>query len=357
MRYYLCLSAIVFAGLVGCEKPFDKPEYAEIKPNETAYVLRLEGDNKSDEGQVKFGSIEYLDAHKVAAKRIQVTHRWDQQGKGSADGAWIPDMVVVKVDRSPITRVWTKDETTGTSAKNEAVEVESKDSVNFSIGWSCTAMIAEEDTSKFLYLYPNDSLSTAMDREILGRIQRECQLVVSKYILDEARGKKDEIQQAVEASLKDFKQSRGITITNVALYGGLSYSNPQIQQAIDEAAKSANLKVIEAAKLDAQSKTNERLVLEAQGKASAAKQEADGLAAAKLAMAEAEAKSITIVNKALESANGNPLVLQFKVLEVQKAQLEKWDGKYPLWYLGGNSGATPPGLMIQVPAQGGPVTK
>lgn len=59
-------------------KPYDKPEYKEIKPNETAFVFPLENDlNK----QSKFQSAELLAQNKIASKRIQITHRWNQTGR------------------------------------------------------------------------------------------------------------------------------------------------------------------------------------------------------------------------------------------------------------------------------------
>jgi hypothetical protein len=43
----------------------------------------------------------------------------------------------------------------------------------------------------------------------------------------------------------------------------------------------------------------------------------------------------------------NPVLLQLKSLEVEKARIEKWDGRYPQMWLGGAGGS--PNLLFQVP--------
>ena len=45
-------------------------------------------------------------------------------------------------------------------------------SVGFSMGFTCTAFIPEEEASRFLYWYPSGSLADVMDKEVRGRIQQ-----------------------------------------------------------------------------------------------------------------------------------------------------------------------------------------
>src|SRR5205823_11362387 len=99
----------------GCMRAFDRPEYAEIDTSETGFLIPLEGDGGA---QAKFQSEEYLRALKVAAKRVQITHRWSQEGRLPNSGRWIGTVRLIKVNRSPITREWTAEATTGTTAKN-----------------------------------------------------------------------------------------------------------------------------------------------------------------------------------------------------------------------------------------------
>ena len=133
----------------GFIRPYDIPEFAEIQHHETGYVIPLEGANKDT--QVKFDSQEALDVNRVAMKRIQIPHRWVRTGRFlPALGHYIDTVRLVVVNRSPETREWTADKTSGTDGKDQAIWLESRDSISFSLGFNCTALIDEPDTTKFL---------------------------------------------------------------------------------------------------------------------------------------------------------------------------------------------------------------
>ncbi len=73
---------------------------------------------------------------------------------------------------------------------------------------------------------------------------------------------------------------------------------------------------------------------------------------AKKTAAAGEAEAIREVSKALAEAQQNPLVYQFKVLELEKARVEKWDGKYPIYYMGMGTSGSNISLLLQVPTPG-----
>lgn len=303
----LLLTVIPFLG--SC-KPYQTPVYKEINNNETAFVIPLEGDT---ENQAKFNSKESLEKHKVATKRIEIPTRWNQEGRGSTNGNWIPTVTVIVVDRSPITRNWEA----GTKGKDTAIWVESADSVGFSMGFNCTAFIKEEDTSAFLYWYSSGSLSGVMDSEIRGRVQQIAAEESAKYPLDELRNKKNEIAESVRKDIIPFFQTRGITITTVGMFGGMTYENPAIQTSIDNVFVAQQEKNVALAKYDAQKKENERIILAAEGTAKQRQIES-----------EAEAKAITALTQAVATGGSN--YLQLKSLEVQIKQTEKWNGQLPV---------------------------
>lgn len=300
-----------------CRKPYQTPVYQEIKNNETAFVIPMEGDTTK---QAKFNSTDFLEKHKVGTKRIGIPTRWDQQGRRVEDGKWIPTVSVIVVDRSPVTRNWEA----GTKGTDKAIWVESADSVGFSMGFNCTAFIKEEDTASFLYWYSSGSLAIVMDSEIRGRVQQVAAEESAKYPLDELRSKKNEVAKSVRDDIIPFFQLRGITITTIGMFGGMSYENPNIQAAIDNVFVAQQEKNISLAKFDAQKKENERIVLAS-----------EGLAKQRQVESEAEAKAITALTQAV--ANGGSNYLQLKSLEVQLKQTEKWNGQLPTV----TSGVTP----------------
>jgi hypothetical protein len=335
----------------GCIRAYDRPEYVEIDTSETGFLIPLEGDSRN---QVKFQSEDYLKQHKVAAKRVQITHRWSQEGRLPSDGRWIPMVRLIKVNRSPVTREWSTSDTTASSGAihraDKAIWIESGDSVGFSMGFTCTAYIPEEDASKFLYWYPSGSLTEVMDKEVRGRVQQAAAEVAARYPLDALRSRKQEISDAVKKDVGAFFVARGVAITTVGMFGGMTYENPEIQKSIDQTFIAQQLKVVAEAKFEAQKKENDRMELEAQGVAEKARREAMGQADARKTSAGGEAEAIRLINNAVAEAQGNPLLLQIRALEVEKTRIEKWDGRYPQFWLGGNaSGGATPSLLLQVP--------
>ena len=134
-------AALALVALLLFIRPYDVPEFVEVDSSESAFLIPLEGDTTN---QAAFQSVEFLKEKKVAARRVQVTHRWSQTGFMPRSGHWIPTVRLIKVDRRPVTREWTKSHNTGTKSRDEAISAESRDSIGFSIGVGCTANIPEE---------------------------------------------------------------------------------------------------------------------------------------------------------------------------------------------------------------------
>ncbi|MDB5327935.1 MAG: Band 7 protein, partial [Phycisphaerales bacterium] len=271
-------AAIAMVAISGCSK-YDTPEFVEVDTSQSAFVVPLEGDTAN---QATFQSEKYLADHKVATKRIQIAHRWNQTGRMYGDGDWLPTVRVIKVDRSPVTREWNADTNSGTASKNQAIWVESADSVGFSMGFSATAYIKEEDAAKFLYWYPTGSLDKVMDGEIRARVQRNVSEVAAKYPLDTLRARKQEMVDAARNDIVQFFNERGITLTTLAAFGGMTYENPELQKSIDQVFIAQQQKAVNLAAFDAQQKANERMTLEAEATAEKARKIAKGEADSKV---------------------------------------------------------------------------
>jgi len=167
----VALPLVLVAGIMlsGCGliKPYEKPVFVEIQPNQTAFVIPLEG-KTSDQGQ--FQSLDFLQENQVATKRIQIPRTWYKTGRLAGSGEYKEDVRVIVVDRFPETREWLSDTSRGTSDKAEGFIGESKDSIKFKVGMSATASITEEDASVFLYKYNGKTLQEVMDFEIRNKI-------------------------------------------------------------------------------------------------------------------------------------------------------------------------------------------
>lgn len=217
----------------GCvRKPYHEKVYETIAPHETGILVVLEGDNKEN-GQAKLKSEDYYKENLVPTKRVEIPYRWHQKGRWENDGEWIPNAVLIKVNRTPVTREWSADSNKGTSTKNEGFEAESKESIGFITGLTATASIEEKDVPTFLYQYNGKTLAEIMDTEVRGRIHSILIEEYAKMNIEEIRVDKAKVLEVVEKDVVPYFKKKGIAITNLGYNGQIAYTNPEIQKAID----------------------------------------------------------------------------------------------------------------------------
>jgi hypothetical protein len=296
--------------LSGCG-PAKVEKTIEIKNNETAFVVPLEGDTAGKQAQ--FMSIDYLNKSKVAAKRVIIPQRDQSIGRLWWEYRWIPMVRVIVVDRQPVTNQWTN--------KN-GIKVESLNSVGFTVGINCTAMIQEENAAKFLYYYPGNSLFEVMNKNVKGYISNILAREFGARTLTECQKNKKDIINCLSTELISHFAKYGITISSVGIVDGLVYDNEEVQKTIDNVfVNETKVKQAEQERLaqkiinekDLSIAQNERLKAEEFAKASKAQSELMNI---KIRMMEAEAKL-----KAAEKWNGklptnvipsnSPMLFQF----------------------------------------------
>ena len=327
--------------ITGCgRKPFEPINLETIKSNEEAFLLPLTGDGKT---QTSSSNEEYLKENLVYTKQVQIPQQWVQKGYETYgwNGEWKDAAILIKVDKSQITREWTADTNSGTSSKNEAIWVMTSDQVEFSAGWTITARIeTRDDAIKFLHNYPNGSLTQVMDGEVRSKLQADFGLSVTDLPMDTLRkAATPVIVKVTESVIKFFKQ-RGITITNIGITGGFVYKDKSIIETMVRVFNAEQEKAIAMAATNAQEERNKSVIFKAQGEADAImktkKAEADGIRMV------AEAR-----NYELEKAKQDmQAYMQLKQLELQRELLMKWDGSYPKLFMGGNN----PNMLLTLPS-------
>ncbi len=215
----------------------------EIGTNETAFVVPLEGSGEAD--QKKFMSLEYLQKAKVAAKRVTIPLRYRKVGRFYFEAEWIPTMRLIKVNRTPVTREWVEAAKTGTSSKDDSIQVESKDSIGFSVGVNITALVAEEDASKFLYFYAGKPLEQVVDENVRGYVTSVLSREFGSRNLEQCKTDKKAIADLLQQDCQETFSKMGITISNLGLVGGLNYTDKEIQDSINKA-YTAGMKILQA---------------------------------------------------------------------------------------------------------------
>ena len=228
----LVLASIFMAGSLTACGPAQVEQYVEVGPNETAFYVPLEGDTAA--GQAKLMSVEYLEKAKVVAKRITIPQRKKDTGRWPGSFIYIPTAKVIKVDRAPVTREWTATADTGTSASNQAISVESLESIDFMVGVNCQGSIAETDAALFLYHFGGKSLKEVMDENVRGFVQGSLWDGFASMSLEKGKEQKGKIFKTAYKDTKEYFKARGVTIEYLNGSTGLTYKDPNIQQAINK---------------------------------------------------------------------------------------------------------------------------
>ena len=300
MMFCLCFT--------GCIKPYDKPEFVTIEASQTAFLVPLVGDSSN---QASFESEELLLEAKVATKEIQIPHRWVQTGRKNWVGEYRDTATLIIVERKPVSRSWESGDSVAES-NNKAIFGETSDGIGIYVGMNCSAQIEEADAAKFLYRYNNTPLETIIDTDIKKMVEDEFNMQTSKYTSTDLLNHKSDIMEAVKTNVTNYFEEYGITITVLGLKEGISYENPDIQEAID--AKFAS--------------EQELVIQQNKNEANIAKAEAEAKATILKAEAEAEA------NRLLSESITNSIL--------EKMYYDKWDGVLPYVY-GGD------GQLIEMP--------
>lgn len=335
----LILTILVVLSVSGCRRPFEPIKLEMIKSTEEGFLLP----NSNPGGQAQAKTEEYYKKNLVFTQEVKIPQKWVQRDYETFgyNGQWQDDAVLIKVDRSPITREWTADPNSGTSQKNEAIWVMTSDQVEFSTGWTCTARIESREAAvKFLYNYPNGSLETVMDQEIRAKIQSTFGLAVTDLPMDSLRKEATPVIVQTVTDVKTFFEERGVSITNLGITGGFVYKDPKIVAKMVEVFTAEQEKSIAMAKSVAQVETNKTIQLEADAKAKAS-----------LTVKEAEAQGIQLVADAkayeIEKAQENSgTYITLKRLELEHDKLEKWDGKFPNYFMGSGQDLN---MLLSVP--------
>jgi hypothetical protein len=258
------------------------PPIQTIEPSQTAFLVPLEGQTSN---QGSFNSEKFLEDAKVATKRVTIPQRWRSTGSMWFSGEWIPTVKLIIVERKPESRHWSSD-------NKDPITAESKESIAFNAGMASTAQIDEADAAKFLYRYNNKPLADVMNDEILNRIRTKFVEQCALYPLSNLLNNKGKIMQAVRDDVEPYFKQRGINITSLGLIGDFTYTNEDIQTAINSKFEAQQALIV-------QKDINEKN--------------------------ESKARADAQVAQTLN----NPNALLLKRLELQGKFLDKWDGHAP----------------------------
>jgi len=247
----LVLLALLLPG--SAQAYYDKSDFAEaffILPNESAFYIPDVGANKDN--QARFGSMEYLESNKVAAKRFTIPHV-----KFSGSGTWadfyVPAGRLIVVDRTPYNREWVAARDRGTSSRNESFPCQSQEGLNVTVEVAIATSVTEENAARFLYwfgvkppqgnradpaviftsVYAGKNLAEVMDTVGRGKVQSLVCHEIGARTFDKVNTEINAIMDAVDKSADAFFKDRGITLDYIGWAGTFTFDR-DVQQAVND---------------------------------------------------------------------------------------------------------------------------
>lgn len=275
------LATLACVVLSGCVGPAPKDHYVSCETNDTMIILSLPSEQK----QAKLDSQKALEEGQISAKRYKLPMSKHGYGWHASEFQYVSDVMAVIVDRAVVSVELTKDPFTGTSQKDEALEVSSENGIKFSVGAVLSARIEETDAARYVFHYgvvpeegkgsilvSDDSqltqlqgfseaekllyqsglidkdkrrvdyvtytfrarpLSEVLNNDVLGFCQAKLSERFNAATLDTGKTKKMEYFQEVFQEAVAFFKARGVTLTVFGNTEGMTYKNKLVQDAID----------------------------------------------------------------------------------------------------------------------------
>ena len=233
---------------------YDKTDYTEayfILPNELAFFIPDVGANRDT--QAKFGSLDYLEQNKVAAKRFIIPHA-KFAGSGSLwSDFYVPTGRLIVVDRTPYNREWVAARDRGTSTRNEFFPCQSQEGLNITAEVAIATSVSEENAARFLYwfgvkppqgdrsnpaviftsVYYGKSLAEVMDSVGRGKVQALVCHEIGARSFDTVNKEVNAIMDTVEKNAGAFFAAKGITLDYIGWAGTLAFDK-DVQQAVND---------------------------------------------------------------------------------------------------------------------------
>lgn len=252
----VAIVSILF-GFTSCIKPYDEPEYVEVGPNETAFVIPMFTDELTkteDQVQLNNETVEFYKKSMVSSKLIQIPHKWIKTGRFENDGYYKGTVRVITVDLTPKSGNWLETD------KN-AIKVETAASQGITIPMSYTIRILPEDAALYLSYYKSIEFQSVIDTQINRYFAQKAGEAFHKVEYKDVARLRDVILSDAVEQTKAYFKNQGITIDQLAIVDGLIYDDASLQSNINEQAKVQAQIVLESQKsvlLDEQAKNKNK---------------------------------------------------------------------------------------------------
>lgn len=304
LGWWMSLIVLTLA-TVGCG-PVKLEQLETVDTNEEAFLVSLE----TDAEQGHLGGLEVMESQSkaVTTQRVSLQQRKTTTGYAPWSYQWTPTQKLVTVNTSLVTREWTTEADTKTGQGFQAIEIESLDSIGISLASTISCSILRGEGAKFRYYFSGQKLEEVVDTEIHGYIQARAAEKFGAIELEKLNSIMDAKGAEILTEARAFFAPRGINIEFFGWIGGAKFTNPAIQEKVDELFVAENDQLVALQEKEVAEKNNLILISKAESQRDAAK-------------TAYEAKDATLLRSNLQ-------IRKYEA-ETVAALAEKFDGKLP----------------------------
>jgi hypothetical protein len=247
---------LLTALLLGTAQPsaayYEKTDYSEpyfILPNESAFFIPDVG---SSANQAAFGSEQYLQSNKIAAKRFIIPHQM-LTNSGFFSNYFVPTGRLIIVDRTPYNREWTALARGTQTGVDQSFPCQSSEGLNITAEVGIATSVTEVNAARFLYHFGTNpprgnrtdpaviftsvfygrSLAQVMDTVVRGKVQTLVCHEFATRTLDGANKDGATIIDNVQRLVGAYLDTVGITLDFVGWTGTFTFDK-DVQNAIND---------------------------------------------------------------------------------------------------------------------------
>jgi hypothetical protein len=269
------VAALMLAGLSHPAQAYfatqDTVEAVGIPPEATAFWIPDTGDTTQ---QTQTQDAAFYNSHTVPGKVFFVPHVKLQEPGWFSQDEFIPAGHMILVDRTPVTREWTGNASTGTSVADQSFQCQTDDGLNVQAAVAIAVSIEPQDAATYLYYFgvqkiipnPDDGwigqngnpsdpnspqaqndpnvifssvfyarpLADVMDSVGHGLVEAAVCKAIGSRSLTQANTDYNKIMDEVQLTAQQYLVSRGITIDYIGWAGTFTF-DPDVQTALNNA--------------------------------------------------------------------------------------------------------------------------
>lgn len=232
MMILLALGLVLATILTGCTFPYT----VTSSPGMVVFELPLNDSISKQQNSGNF-SVELLNKNMVSTQQITVQYDEVKNGQNVVTGLK-PNKVVILVDTSNLSKLWTNKADTGSGKAKEGFEIRTKDNITLDITVACDGNVARDNAASYVSnfiksaweplvingwkdfntgVFKYDNLSGILDRQVHDSVAATLPSIFAAYNYEEISVNLVTINKTLTENIQKEYSAKGINISKIAI--------------------------------------------------------------------------------------------------------------------------------------------